>query len=163
MGAVDVHDEIPPRLALGLGRWPLPDAIQPVGHGQDLKLALFQPAQVGRWMKYRAELVGAAFVKTVEIVLDHGFDGRAVMTHRLVLQFRHSGARVSANPESRDYRTRFRVRGLRARPRMTAYSTSKTRPCRRPAGLTVCSPPPPGRWSGASIDATSVKSHLQRY
>src|SRR4030081_464756 len=95
VGAVNGHDEILAPLALGLGRWPLPDAIQPVGHGQNLKLALFQPAQVGRWMKYRAELVGAAFVKTVEIVLDHGFDARAVMTHRLVLQFRHS-VRASA-------------------------------------------------------------------
>ena len=29
----------------------------------------------------RAELVGIAFIQAVEIVLDHGFDGRSVMAH----------------------------------------------------------------------------------
>jgi hypothetical protein len=52
-----------------------------------------------------AKLVGIAFVQAVEIMVDHGFDGGTVMTHAFapVVFVRHSGARASANPESRDY------------------------------------------------------------
>src|SRR5882724_6003681 len=38
---------------------------------------------------------------------------------------RHSGARVSANPESRDCCARFRARALGTRPGMTAYLHQK--------------------------------------
>ena len=46
-----------------------------------LQLALFQPAQIGDGMEDRAQLVGIAFIKRVEIVLDHGFDARTIVTH----------------------------------------------------------------------------------
>src|ERR1700694_4178317 len=83
IGAIDGHDEILARLALGPGGWPLSHAIQPVGHTEDLQLALFQPAQVGGGVEDRLELVGIAFVQPVEIMVDHGFDGGSVMTHGL--------------------------------------------------------------------------------
>src|ERR1700682_6539193 len=47
VGAVDGDDEILARLALGLGGRAFPDAIEPVGHGENLQLALFEPAQGG--------------------------------------------------------------------------------------------------------------------
>src|SRR5258705_10918 len=47
VGAVDGDDEILARLALGPGGRPFPDAIEPIGHGEDLQRAFFQPAQVG--------------------------------------------------------------------------------------------------------------------
>jgi hypothetical protein len=34
-------------------------------------------------MEDRAELVGAAFIEAIEILLDHGFDGGSVVTHDL--------------------------------------------------------------------------------
>ena len=60
------------------------DAIEPIGHGQNLQFALFQPAQVGRRVEDRRQLVGIAFVQAVEVVVDHGLDGGSVMTHGLL-------------------------------------------------------------------------------
>jgi Uncharacterized conserved protein len=77
----DGDDEILARLAFRLGRRPLAHAVEPVGYGQDLQLAFFQPAQIGGGMKDSAKLVGVALVQAVEIILDHGFDGRSVMAH----------------------------------------------------------------------------------
>src|SRR3954466_8972979 len=41
----------------------------------------FQPAQIGAAVENRAELVGIALIKAIEIVFDHGFDGRSVSAH----------------------------------------------------------------------------------
>src|ERR1700722_6623391 len=79
--AVDGDNEILARLALRLGRRPLLHPLQPVGHAQHLQLALFQPAQIRRRVKDRAQCFGTAFIQAVEIVLDHGFDGGTVVTH----------------------------------------------------------------------------------
>jgi hypothetical protein len=51
-------------------------------------------------------------------MLDHGFDGGTVMAHGVAPWFivRHSGARVSANPESRSIISGFRVCAKRRIP-----------------------------------------------
>jgi len=56
VGAVDGDDEILARLAFGLGGGAFPDPIEPIGDGQNLQFALFQPAQVGRRVEDRASL-----------------------------------------------------------------------------------------------------------
>jgi hypothetical protein len=98
VGAVDGDDEILARLSFRLCGWSLPYQIQPIGQAQDFQLALFLRAQVGGRVEDRAELVGIAVVQAVEIVLDDGFNGGTVVTHRV---FSYSS---------------FRVRALRAAP-----------------------------------------------
>src|SRR5665213_845739 len=128
--AVDGDDEILARLALGLGRGPLPDPALPIRHGEDFQFALLDPAQVGGGMENLAELVGIALIERVEIMLDHGFDGGTVV--------RHLGGTPCL------FRSSFRG----ARPGMTAgVVTSRTRPCRRPACRTAYRLPRPGRGS----------------
>src|ERR1019366_8739803 len=158
VGAVDGDDEILARLAFRLGGWAFPHPIQPVGHGEDLQLALFQPAQVGRGMKDRGELVGIAFVETVEIILDHGFNGGTVVTHGWCsclikmnvarMSEATSGAGVAFVPGCRGVYHRARIRATRWLIRATMCCvTSKTRPWGRPACRTVYRPPRPGRCS----------------
>ena len=74
IGTVDGDDEILPRLAFRLRRWPLAYAFEPVRHGQDLQFALLHPAQIRGGMEDRTELVGVALIQAIEIMLHHGFD-----------------------------------------------------------------------------------------
>src|ERR1041385_708424 len=80
VGAVDGDDKILARLALRLGGGTFADASEPVGHFQNLQLAIFMPAQIGGRVKRLADLLGAAFIKAVEVKLNHRFHGRTVVS-----------------------------------------------------------------------------------
>src|SRR6185369_7956565 len=64
-GAVDGDDESLERLAFCLGRGALADAVEPLGHLQELQFTLLDPAEIGAGVEDGAHLVGVAFVQGV--------------------------------------------------------------------------------------------------